>query len=71
MFDFNAFKSSVKQWIRENPDGTMNDLRDFCEEQIPPAKYTANSWIVDQTLSWYQHILAHREYDISYADEEA
>ena len=70
MFDFNGFKRSVKQWIRENPEGEMNDLRDFCEDQIPPASYTAHSWIIDQTLCWYQHIVAQREHRISYEEDE-
>ena len=61
MFDFNGFKKSVKEWIRTNPDGSVNDLRDFCEEQIPPPQYTANEWIVEQTVSWYRHILNHRD----------
>ena len=62
MFDFNSFKRSVKEWINSNPQGTVADLRDFCEEQIPPAQYMANMWVVDQTVSWYRHILEHREF---------
>lgn len=61
MFDFNRFKRSVKDWIRENPAGSENDLRDYCEELIPPAQFSANEWVVDHTVSWYRHILNHRE----------
>lgn len=61
MFDFNDFKRSVKDWIRENPSGSVQELRDFCEERIPSNQYAANEWVVDQTVSWYRHILAHRE----------
>ena len=61
MLDYNEFKKTVKQWIRENPDGTTVDLRDFCEDQIPPNQFAANQWLVDQTVSWYRHILNHRK----------
>lgn len=62
MFDFNEFKRSVKDWIKHNPSGTTQDLRDFCEEKIPSHQYAANEWVVDQTVSWYKHILAQRDY---------
>ncbi len=62
MIDFNEFKKSVKEWIRANPEGTINDLRDYCEELIPPAHFSSHSWVVDQTVSWYRHILNHREF---------
>lgn len=62
MLDFNDFKRSVKEWIRLHPGGSIQDLRDFCEERIPSHQYSANEWLVDQTISWYRHILAHREY---------
>ena len=65
MFDFNAFKRQVKQWVRENPDGTVPDLVDFCEEKIPAQQYSAHSWIVDETVSWYRNILSHKEPDQS------
>jgi len=62
MIDANTFKRAVKDWIRSNPDGTIENLRDFCEEQIPSSEFTANTWIVEQTLSWYGHILSHRDH---------
>lgn len=62
MFDFNEFKRSVKEWIRTHPAGTTQELRDFCEDHIPANSYTANEWVVEQTISWYRHILAQREY---------
>lgn len=70
MFDFNGFKRSVKEWIRDNPSGSEHDLRDYCDELIPPAQYTANSWIVDQTLSWYKHILENREHESLGEDDD-
>lgn len=68
MFDFNQFKRSVKDWIRDNPEGSLVDLRDYCEELIPAAQYAANEWLVDQTVSWYRHILASRDYEPETAD---
>lgn len=61
MLDHNAFKKSVKDWMRENPEGSLPDLIDFCEEQIPTNQFATSRWIVDQTVSWYKHILVHRE----------
>lgn len=75
MFDCNKFKRSVKDWIRDNPTGTLNDLVDFCEAQIPPAQYAAHQWLIEHTVSWYKHILAHREVnaaaDYDEGDEES
>ncbi len=61
MFDFNQFKRSVKEWITANPSGSELELRDFCEESIPANLFTANEWLVDQTLAWYKHIVKNRE----------
>ena len=70
MFDANKFKQSVKAWIRENPDGTVAEIIDFCEDQIPPAQYASYQWLVDQTVDWYKHILAHREASRMYETED-
>jgi hypothetical protein len=70
MFDANKFKKLTKQWIRENPNGTVADLVDYCEEQIPAPQYAANEWLINQTIEWYKHILIHREAAKSYEYEE-
>lgn len=70
MFDQNAFKKSIKQWIRNHPEGSLNDIIDFCEDQIPAAQYAANKWLIEQTVDWYKHILAHRKSAELYANEE-
>ncbi len=59
--DTNKFKQSVKVWIRENPQGSINDLVDYCEAQIPPAQFTHYQWLLEHTVSWYKHILASRD----------
>ena len=71
-FDHNIFKRSVKDWMKSNPEGSLADLVDFCEELIPPQSFSTSRWIVDQTVSWYKHILAHREMHdmVAVADEE-
>ena len=61
IFDPNSFKKNVKEWIRQNPDGTLNELVDYCEEQVPPALFAANQWLIEQTKSWYRHILDSRK----------
>ena len=61
MFDVNAFKKQVKVWIAEHPQGEIADLVDFCEELIPPQQFSANKWLVDQTVSWYRHVLVQRD----------
>ena len=71
MFDVNVFKKSVKEWIRVNTDGTEIDLRDYCDELVPAQQYQANQWLIEQTLSWYRHILERRVEEASGADSEA
>lgn len=70
MFDANSFKRSVKDWIQKHPDGTVEDLRDFCEEQIPTAQYAACEWLIEQTTSWYAHVLRQRESLRSFSAED-
>ena len=69
MFDTNNFKRSVKEWVRTNPRGTVADLVDYCEELIPAPQYQAYSWIVDQTVGWYEHVLSQRQSNHRYDDE--
>lgn len=61
MLDLNMFKKNVKNWIKENPDGSLAELRDYCEDLIPPSQFMAYSWLVDQTMGWYKHIVDHRK----------
>lgn len=61
MFDRNEFKRKVKTWIREHPDGSEQDLVDYCDEIIPANQFGVNQWLVEQTLSWYKFILATRD----------
>ena len=71
MFDANKFKRSVKDWIRDHPEGTEEDLLDLCEELIPTNQYAANHWLIEHTLSWYRHILAQRKNYRNYSEEES
>jgi hypothetical protein len=64
MFDVNHFKKAVKEWIRVHPTGTEADLRDYCDEIVPPQLYQSNQWLIEQTLSWYKHILERREHEL-------
>ena len=57
IFDTNKFKRSVKDWTRENPNGTLEELVDYCEELIPAAQFNSYSWLVEQTAGWYQYVL--------------
>ncbi len=63
MFDRNTFKKNVKQWVRENPGATVQQLVDFCEEQIPPSDFSANAWMIDQTIHWYKNFLSSQEFN--------
>ncbi len=60
MFDTNKFKRAVKEWVRENPRGTLENMVDFCEGLIPAPLYQSNLWLVEQTTGWYQHLLTTR-----------
>ena len=70
MFDINEFKKKIKIWIRENPQGNEAEFLDYCEELIPPAHFSANRWLIDQTVSWYHSILQSRKEDLSHDDED-
>lgn len=70
MFDTNVFKKSVKDWMRMNPTGSDQELVDFCEEQIPARQFAANQWLIDQTVSWYRHVLAQREMSNQSLDDD-
>ena len=61
MFNVNDFKQKVKQWIEDNPLAQEAELLDYCEELIPPSQFAANKWLVEQTISWYKHILLTRD----------
>jgi hypothetical protein len=60
MLDTNKFKRSVKDWIRDHPTGSMEDLVDFCEGLIPPTQLNSYGWLVEQTAGWYDHVLSTR-----------
>lgn len=61
MLDMNDFKRQVKNWMKENPKGSVEALTDFCEEVIPPPDFTRLQWLVEQTVGWYEHILSLRD----------
>lgn len=63
MFDANNFKRSVKEWVRTNPRATVAELVDYCEDLIPAPQYQANSWMIEQTVGWYEHILQNRRHE--------
>ena len=60
--DVNTFKKDVKEWINTHPQGSIDDFADFCESLIPPTMMTSYAWLVDQSVSWYTHILASRDW---------
>ena len=61
MLDRNEFKRKVKEWMREHPEGSEQDLADYCDELIPANQFAVNFWLVEQTVSWYRCILSGRE----------
>jgi hypothetical protein len=71
MFDINEFKRKVKEWMSAHPHGESAELLDFCEEIIPAPQFAANRWLVDQTISWYQHILQNRKHTNEPLDNES
>jgi hypothetical protein len=63
VFDFNAFKKQIKQWMLTHPEGSVDELSDYCEDLIPPQHYAANQWLIEQTTAWYRHILDRRAHE--------
>jgi len=70
MFDANQFKRSVKDWMRQHPQGSEAELIDYCEEQIPPAQFTAQQWLIEHTVSWYRHVLLQRRHERNLGEDE-
>ncbi len=70
MLDINEFKKKVKMWIKANPDANEAEFLDYCEEIIPPAQFTANQWLIEQTLAWYKSILQIRRESLIHDEEE-
>ncbi len=61
MVDTNNFKRTIKKWVNNHPDANEQEFLDFCEEQIPPAKYPAHKWLIEQAHSWFKHVISQRE----------
>ena len=69
MLNFNNFKKEVKVWMSQNPNGSEIELLDFCEDIIPANQYVANKWIIDETVSWYKHVLDNRKKELAYEQD--
>ncbi len=61
MFSINEFKMKVKLWVDSNPESDESKLIDYCEELIPPSQFSANKWLIDQTVQWFHHIKSMKE----------
>lgn len=61
MFDPNKFKKAIKEWVKMHSNASIGEFVDFCEAQIPAPHFAANQWLIEQSLSWYEHILAQRK----------
>lgn len=70
MFDTNNFKRSVKEWVRSHPKASIAELSDFCEDLIPAQQYQTHSWLIEQTVGWYENVLNSRRHDQFRGDEE-
>jgi hypothetical protein len=69
MLNFNNFKKEVKVWMSLNPHGSEMELLDFCEDIIPSNEYVANKWVIDETVSWYKHVLDNRKKELAYEQD--
>jgi hypothetical protein len=70
MFDCNNFKRAVKEWMQNNPAAEEAELVDFCEELIPAQHFMTHQWLVEQTVSWFRHVLTQRERSKMYSSAE-
>ncbi len=68
MIDNNEFKRKVKDWIKKNPAGSEQELTEYCEDLIPPADFSNQKWLIDQTIHWYRYVIAER--DSAYLPED-
>lgn len=70
MFNINEFKKQVKEWVESHSNADVADLRDYCEELIPPKNFAANQWLVEQTVCWYQYTLAQKEIHSQFEEDD-
>lgn len=70
MLDYNNFKKKIKEWMNLYPEGTIDDLIDYCEELIPSHQYSSYSWLIEQTAEWYKYILTQRKFIEEQLDDE-
>lgn len=63
--DVNSFKKDIKEWIKANPLANVDELRDECESLIPPHQLASYDWLIEQTVAWYSHVLASRQWQKS------
>ena len=61
MLNVNEFKKRIKKWMDDNPFAQETDLVKYCKKIIPENELKANQWLLDQTVSWYKHILLIRD----------
>ena len=57
MFNINEFKRMTKEWLKKNPNSTVEELIDFCESIIPQKDLISHYWIIDETKNWYKYLL--------------
>ncbi len=68
-FDTNSFKKNIKDWVAQNPRADIEAFTDYCEDQIPQRSFASYEWLVDQSVSWFKHVLRNREVHLLGSEE--
>jgi hypothetical protein len=53
MFDRNEFKALFRKWVEENNAASSKDALLFCKQLMPRKFLGQNSWLIDESLSWF------------------
>lgn len=53
--DIQEFKRAVRRWMKQHPAATEEKLLQYCEELLPAHLYPSHSWVVEQTLMWWNY----------------
>ena len=63
--DINNIKAQIASWILKNPTASQDQLRNYCEEIIPPNKIVALKWLVDCSVNWHSYLRSKQVIDLS------
>ncbi len=70
MFDKNEFKNSFRHWAQMHAHAPVTEARAFCYSLIPTSDIVQYSWLVEQSVSWFEWVQRRSEWSPEELSEE-